>query len=190
VPPDGHEAAAAVVVGTKSVAVGVAAAEVAATIGDDVDGVLELPHAARVAAHATMVRGIQAELLRVTCNASVNRSRLSVVHYEPSRCHFEETVTMEDHADPVPGPQSSNEEPQAHLTPTPHGGGWRMLSEPVEVEAFLGQTWVTVVVDGFDKDSAEIWARWPPQGHTSGDVHHQVIDASHYRPPKGGFPAG
>ena len=69
-----------------------------------------------------------------------------------------------DHSDPAPGPQSSNEEPQAHLTPTPHGGGWRMFSAPVEVEAFLGQTWVNVLVDGIDDESAEIWARWPPAG--------------------------
>lgn len=97
---------------------------------------------------------------------------------------------MADHADPLVGAQSSNEEPQAHLTPTPHGGGWRMFAAPVEAEAFLGQTWVSVLVDGIDDDSAEIWARWPPQGHAAGDVHHQVIDASHYRAPDGGFPAG
>jgi hypothetical protein len=102
---------------------------------------------------------------------------------------FEEAVTIADHADPAPGPQSSNEEPQAHLTTTPRGGGWRMLSAPVEVEAYLGQVWVPVLVDGFDEESEEIWARWPPQGHTSGDIHHQVIDASHYRAPKDGFPA-
>jgi hypothetical protein len=95
---------------------------------------------------------------------------------------------MADHADPSVGPQSSNEEPQSHLTPTPHGGGWRMFTAPVQVEAFLGQTWVSVLVDGFDAESAEIWARWPPEGHTAGDVHHQVIDASHYRAPSGGFP--
>jgi hypothetical protein len=95
---------------------------------------------------------------------------------------------MADHADPLVGPQSSNEEPQSHLTTTPHGGGWRMFSAPVEVEAFLAQTWVSLLVDGFDEESAEIWARWPPEGHNAGDVHHQVIDASHYRLPSGGFP--
>ena len=94
-----------------------------------------------------------------------------------------------DHADPTPGPQSSNEEPQAHLTTTPRGGGWRMFPAPVEVEAYLGQVWAPVLVDGVDDVTAEIWARWPPQGHTDGDIHHQVIDASHYRPPVGGFPA-
>jgi hypothetical protein len=103
---------------------------------------------------------------------------------------LEEAVTMADHADPAPGPQSSNEEPQAHLTTTPRGGGWRMFSAPVEVDAYLAQVWVPVLVDGFDEESGEIWARWPPQGHASGDVHHQVIDASHYRAPKDGFPAG
>jgi hypothetical protein len=36
---------------------------------------------------------------------------------------FEEAVKMSDHADPAPGPQSSNEEPQAHLTVTPRCGG-------------------------------------------------------------------
>jgi hypothetical protein len=97
---------------------------------------------------------------------------------------------MVDHADPVPGPQSSNEERQSHLTPAPHGGGWRMFSAPVELEAFLGQTSVNVLVDGLDEESMEIWARWPPEGHTAGDVHHQVIDASHYRAPIGGFPTG
>jgi hypothetical protein len=95
---------------------------------------------------------------------------------------------MADHADPNPGPQSSNEQPQAHLAATPHGGGWRMFSEPVEVEAFLAQVWVPVLVDGVDEETAEIWARWPPEGHSDGDVHHQVIDASHYRAPSGGFP--
>lgn len=97
-------------------------------------------------------------------------------------------MTTPDHADPVPGPQSSNEEPQAHLTAMPRGGGWRMFSTPVEVEAYLGQVWAPVLVDGVDEESAEIWARWPPEGHTAGDIHHQVIDASHYRAPEGGFP--
>jgi hypothetical protein len=96
-----------------------------------------------------------------------------------------------ERSDPVPGPQSSNEEPQAHLTDTPRGGGWRMFPAPVEVEAYLNQLWVPVLVDGVDDESAEIWARWPPRDtHPSEDVHHQVIDASHYRPPKDGFPAG
>jgi len=38
---------------------------------------------------------------------------------------------MSDHADPVLGTQGSKDEPQSHLTGTPHGGGWRMFSEPV-----------------------------------------------------------
>lgn len=97
---------------------------------------------------------------------------------------------MPDHADPLVGPQSSPEEPQSHLTTTPRGGGWRMFSAPVEVEAFVGQTWVSLLVDGVDEESKEIWARWPPPGsHGPGDVHHQVIDAAHYRVPSGGFPA-
>jgi len=96
---------------------------------------------------------------------------------------------MSENAEPLLGTQSSNEEPQSHLTSTPHGKGWRMFPEPVEVEAFIAQIWVKVMVDGFDKESAEIWARWPPEGHATGDVHHQVIDASHYRPPNGGFPS-
>ena|SRR5579862_1179918 len=95
-----------------------------------------------------------------------------------------------EQSDPAPGPQSSKEERQAHLTDTPRGAGWRMFSAPIEVEAYLNQIWVPVMVDGIDDDSAEIWARWPPHDtHPSEDVHHQVIDASHYRPPKGGFPA-
>lgn len=96
---------------------------------------------------------------------------------------------MPDYVEPLLGTQSSNEEPQSKLTTTPHGEGWHMFAAPVQVEAFLGHTWVKVLVDGFDEESEEIWARWPPHGHTSGDVHHQVIDASHYRPPKDGFPA-
>jgi hypothetical protein len=48
-----------------------------------------------------------------------------------------------------------------------------------------------VLVDGFDEESAEIWARWPPvETHPSEDVHHEVIDASHYRAPAEGFPPG
>jgi ribosomal protein L16 Arg81 hydroxylase len=96
---------------------------------------------------------------------------------------------MSDHADPRTGTQGSREEPQSHLTDTPRGGGWRMFAEPVEVEAFLGETWVPVLVDGVDAESAEIWARWPPvEAHPSEDIHHTVIDASHYRAPAGGFP--
>jgi len=101
---------------------------------------------------------------------------------------FEEAVTLPDEADPVPGPQSSDEEPQAHLTSTPHGGRWRMFGAPVEVVAYVGQVWAPVLVDGLDEETAEIWARWPPEGHTPGDIHHEVIDASHYRAPAGGFP--
>ena len=37
-----------------------------------------------------------------------------------------------------------------------------MFAEPVEVEAFLNEIWVPVLVDGVDDESAEIWARWPP----------------------------
>jgi hypothetical protein len=112
-----------------------------------------------------------------------------VVHYEAFRCHSEEAETMAEHADPAPGPQSSNEEPQAHLTNTPRGGGWRMFAEPIEVEAFLNSIWIPVLVDGVDDETADIWARWPPiETHPSEDIHHQVIDASHYRPPKNGFP--
>jgi hypothetical protein len=97
---------------------------------------------------------------------------------------------MSDHTDPALGTQAAMEEPQSHLTGTPHGGGWRMFAEPVEVEAFVNEIWVPVLVDGVDDVSAEIWARWPPvETHPSEDVHHQVIDASHYRAPKAGFPA-
>jgi hypothetical protein len=39
---------------------------------------------------------------------------------------------MSDHADPVPGPQSSNEEPQAHLTLMPRCAGWDRSSPPGE----------------------------------------------------------
>ena len=96
---------------------------------------------------------------------------------------------MSEHADPRIGTQGSMENPQSHLTSTPHGGGWRMFSVPVEVEAFLGEVWTPVLVDGFDAETLEIWARWPPvETHPSEDVHHQVIDASHYRAPAGGFP--
>ena len=155
VPPEGHAADAAVVAGIVTVAVAVAVGVAAAAVGVAVDPVPALPHAPRAAAHAKVVRGIQRELLRVTCNASVNyvpALGLRLVHYEPSRCHFEEAMRMSDdadhpdHADPVPGPQGSNEEPQAHLTTTPRGGGWRMFPAPVEVEAYLAQVWAPALV--------------------------------------------
>ena len=96
---------------------------------------------------------------------------------------------MSDHADPPLGTQGSRDELEAHLATTPRGGGWRMFAEPVEVEALLGEVWTPVLVDGFDADTLEIWARWPPvETHPSEDVHHQVIDASHYRAPAEGFP--
>jgi hypothetical protein len=113
------------------------------------------------------------------------------VHYEASRFAFEEAVTMADQSDPALGTKTSMEGRQSHLTDTPRGGGWRMFAEPVEVEAFVNEIWIPVLVDGFDEESAEIWARWPPvETHPSEDVHHEVIDASHYRAPEGGFPPG
>jgi hypothetical protein len=196
--PDGHEDDAVVVV-IVGAAVGGAVAFGAEAVGVEAELELplgvELPQAARAAAAtASVARGIQCELLRVTCDASVIRVSglsLPLVHYEASRFAFEEAVTMSDHSDPLIGTQGSMENPESHLTGTPHGGGWRMFAEPVEVEAFLGQIWVPVLVDGFDSESAEIWARWPPvETHPSEDIHHQVIDASHYRAPKDGFPPG
>ncbi len=96
---------------------------------------------------------------------------------------------MSDQSDPGLGTKTSMEGRQSHLTDTPRGGGWRMFAKPVEVEAFVNEIWIPVLADGFDEESAEIWARWPPvETHPSADVHHEVIDASHYRAPKGGFP--
>ena len=70
--PEGQAADAAVVAGIVTVAVAVAVGVDADAVGVAVDPVLALPHAPRAAAHAKVVRGIQRELLRVTCNASVN----------------------------------------------------------------------------------------------------------------------
>ena len=69
---------------------------------------------------------------------------------------------MSDQTDPGLGTKASMEGRQSHLTDTPHGGGWRMFAEPVEVEAFVNEIWLPVLVDGFDEESAEIWVRWPP----------------------------
>jgi hypothetical protein len=78
VDPDGHEDDAVVVVGSATVGAAVAGGAVAAGVGVDPEPELaagdELPHAARVAAAARVASGIQYELLRVTCDASVIRS--------------------------------------------------------------------------------------------------------------------
>jgi hypothetical protein len=75
VDPDGHEDDAVVVV---TVGAAVAGGAVAAAVGVEPELELaagdELPHAARVAAAAKVANGIQNELLRVTCDASVIRS--------------------------------------------------------------------------------------------------------------------
>jgi hypothetical protein len=141
--------------------------------------------AAMLPIHSTAI------LSRAFRDMSFTSRRLSRRSYDPKApTNFSsEAVTMAEDADPVPGPQSSNEGRHAHLVATPHGGGWRMFQAPVEVEAYFAQVWVPVLVDGFDEETTEIWARWPPGGDADGDVHHEVIDASHYRPPKGGFPA-
>ena len=75
VPAEGHEGAAAVVTGAATVGVGAAvAADVdPAEVGDV--GVLELPHAARMAPNPIAVTGIHRNWLRVTGDASVNRPR-------------------------------------------------------------------------------------------------------------------
>jgi hypothetical protein len=73
--PDGHEDDAVVVV---TVGAAVAGGTVAAAVGVDPELELaagdELPQAARVPAAARVASGIQNELLRVTCDASVIRS--------------------------------------------------------------------------------------------------------------------
>jgi hypothetical protein len=76
--PEGHDEEAVVVVGSATVGAAVAGGAVAAGVGVDPEPELaagdELPQAARVAAAASVASGIQYELLRVTCDASVIRS--------------------------------------------------------------------------------------------------------------------
>jgi hypothetical protein len=89
--PEGHEddavvvvtVGAAVAIGAEATAVGVdPVPELELAAGD------ELPQAARVAAAtARVAKGIQCELLRVTCDASISISpclRLPLMHYEAS----------------------------------------------------------------------------------------------------------
>jgi hypothetical protein len=68
------------------------------------------------------VEGVNDSTLALCPNCEPMRMVIRLIEFAPA-ARFEEAVTMSDHADPVPGPQSSNEEPQAHLTLTPRGGG-------------------------------------------------------------------
>ncbi len=77
VDPDGHEDDAVVVVGSATVGAAVAGCAVGAAVGVDPELELaagdELPQAASTAAAPSVANGIQYELLRVTCDASVIR---------------------------------------------------------------------------------------------------------------------
>ena len=105
-------------------------------------------------------------------------SRRALVHHNHGTtpgCCFEEAVTMADQADPAPGTKTSNEEPQAHLTATPRGGGWRMFAEPVEVEAYLGR----------DLGSRCSWTGSTRRAQRSGHAGRLVSRIHRGRPPPG-----
>ena len=116
--------------------------------------------------------------------------RLPLVHYEASPLCFR--GGCDDVGPHGPCARDAGRDGGAAIPPhrTPRGGGWRMFAEPVEVEAFVNEIWVPGARGWRSTtESAEIWARWPPmETHPSEDIHHQVIDASHYRAPAGGFP--
>lgn len=71
----------------------------------------------------------------------------------------------------------------------PRGPGWRELPEPVAVRCFLNNIWVDALALDVNEDTREIRIRWPPAGSAAAGLspHHEVLDASHYRPAPGLF---
>jgi hypothetical protein len=71
-------------------------------------------------------------------------------------------------------------------THTPRGGGWRRLSRPVTVRAFIGDLWMDAEAIDVNDETHEVRVRRP-----GGDVPHQewhaILDASLYEAPPGGF---
>ncbi len=82
------------------------------------------------------------------------------------------------------GRAGSFEEPRSVDQARPRGRGWRGLAEPVVVRCFLNNTWVDALAIDVNDDTREIRIEWPPPGSLAAGLfnHHEVLDASHYRP--------
>ena len=87
------------------------------------------------------------------------------------------------------GRAGSFEEPRSIDQARPRGGGWRDLAEPVVVRCFLNNIWVDALAVDVNRETREIRIRWPPPGVPASGlgVHHEILDASHYRPVPGLF---
>lgn len=87
------------------------------------------------------------------------------------------------------GLAGSFEEPRSVDQVRPRGGGWRQLQSAVMVECFLNNTWVEAPAIDVNDETREVRIQWPPLTDPATELgtHHQVIDASHYRPVTGLF---
>lgn len=88
------------------------------------------------------------------------------------------------------GPGGSFEEPRSVDQARPQSRGWRELAEPVTVRCFLNNTWVDAPAVDVNDDTREIRIEWPPSGSPASGLstHHEVLDASRYRPVRKLFP--
>ena len=68
----------------------------------------------------------------------------------------------------------------------PRGRGWRRLTQPVVVRAFLGDVWMDAEAVDVNDDTREVRVR-RPGGAVPHQESHAILDASLYEPPPDGF---
>ena len=68
----------------------------------------------------------------------------------------------------------------------PRGTGWRALSPPVTVRAFIGDIWMDAEVLDVNDQTREVRVR-RPGGDAAHQDSHVILDASLYQPPAGGL---
>jgi hypothetical protein len=99
------------------------------------------------------------------------------------------SVPHEPGDDPVIAPSTSGsfEEPRSLEQRRPTGGGWRHLSAPVTVRAYIAEIWVDAKAIDVNDNTREIRVEWPPPTEDDLTIHHMILDASHYKPMPGLF---
>ena len=82
-----------------------------------------------------------------------------------------------------PGMAGSMEEPRSRDQERPRGAGWRHLAAPVTARCYVNNIWVDATVVDVNDETREIRIEWPPLvDPVELTQHHEIVDASHYRP--------
>ena len=89
----------------------------------------------------------------------------------------------------APGTAGSFEEPRHLEQRRPRGGGWRELSSPRRVRAYIGETWVDADATDVNDETREVRVVWPPVRTPDLTVHHMMLDAALYQSDGGLFEA-